>query len=111
MGHPTRGPHLKVETWGTRLWRVEWMGCFGLDWLGERKWFARSANTPPFAKARRMGHPVLWLGWVWGLGFGFYGFYDYGVGGAAGGEDGEEGGAVFVLGADDGYVAGVGVGG
>ena len=41
----------------------------------------------------------------------FDGLYGDGVGGAAGGEDGEKGGALFSLGADDGDVAGVCVGG
>src|SRR5260370_9198476 len=42
---------------------------------------------------------------------GFDCFYGDGVGGVSGGEHGEEGGSEFALGADDGYVAGVGVGG
>lgn len=46
-----------------------------------------------------------------GLGVVDDGFDGNGVGGAAGGEDGEEGGALFALGADDGDVAGAGVGG
>ena len=38
------------------------------------------------------------------------GFDGDGVGGFSGGEHGEEGWALLALGADDGYVAGVGVG-
>lgn len=43
--------------------------------------------------------------------FKFEGFGDDGVGGASGGQDGEKGGSGFVLGAKDGDVAGVSVGG
>ena len=58
-------PRSTSEAKAKRFLRGVEMICPGVGWgttiwgMGGGKRFARSANTPPFAKARRMGHPAL----------------------------------------------------